>query len=72
MRITTVSSGRMTTQAVISGEPSAARTTPAPNGIFRPRTSPAPTVAVPTMKERRAIFGVLVSMASAPYALAAA
>src|SRR5437870_991429 len=63
IRITTVSSGRMTTQAVISGEPSWARTTLAPNGIFRPRASPAPTVAEPMMKERRPTFGVLVVMA---------
>src|SRR3989441_4757672 len=64
IRITTVSSGRMTTQAVISGEPSWARTTLAPNGISRPRASPAPTVAEPMMKERRPTFGVLVIMAS--------
>src|SRR3989442_6172831 len=63
-RITTVSSGRMTTQAVISGEPSCARTTLAPNGIFRPRANPAPTAAEPMMKERRATFGVLVIIAS--------
>src|SRR2546426_7958492 len=63
IRITTVSSGRMTTHAVISGEPSCARTTLAPNGIFRPRVSPAPTAAVPITNERRSIFGVLVIMA---------
>src|SRR3989442_4444643 len=62
-RTTTVSSGRMTTHAVISGEPSCARTTLAPNGIFRPRVSPAPTAAVPITNERRSIFGVLVIMA---------
>src|SRR5207249_813100 len=62
-RTTTVSSGRMTTQALISGEPSWARTTPAPNGIFRPRASPAPTAAVPMTNERRSIFGVLMIMA---------
>ena len=66
IRITTVSSGRMTTQAVISGEPSCARTTLAPNGIFRPSASPAPTAALPTTKERRLIFGVLVIMVSTP------
>ena len=70
-RITTVSSGRMTTQALISGEPSCARTTLVPNGIFRPRTSPLPTAAVPTRNERRLSFGVFVVMA-APYAFAAA
>ena len=34
-RITTVSSGRMTTQALISGEPSAARTTVAPQAVVK-------------------------------------
>src|SRR5216110_3528016 len=62
-RTTTVSSGRMTTHAVISGEPSCARTTLAPNGIFKPSASPAPTVALPITKERRLRFGVLVIMA---------
>src|SRR5258705_8434442 len=62
-RTTTVSSGRMTTQALISGEPSCARTTLAPNGIFRPRVSPAPTAAVPMTNERRSIFGVFMLMA---------
>src|SRR2546425_12852325 len=68
-RITTVSSGRMTTQALISGAPSCARTTVAPNGIFRPRASPLPTAAVPMMKERRSILGALVIMASPPLCL---
>src|SRR5213594_2131436 len=62
-RTTTVSSGRMTTHALISGEPSWARTTLVPNGIFRPRVSPAPTAAVPMTNERRSIFGVFVIMA---------
>src|SRR5262249_6486657 len=62
-RTTTVSSGRITTQALISGEPSCARTTLVPNGIFRPRVSPAPTAAVPMTNERRSIFGVFVIMA---------
>ena len=65
-RITTVSSGRMTTQTLISGEPSWARTTPAPNGIRRPSARPAPTAPVPMTKERRSIFGVLMIMASPP------
>jgi hypothetical protein len=60
----------MTTQALISGEPSCARTTPAPNGIFKPRVSPAPTAAVPMTNERRSIFGVLIM--ALPYAFAAA
>src|SRR5262245_18663315 len=63
IRTTTVSSGRITTHALISGEPSCARTTLAPNGIFRPRVSPAPTAAVPMTNERRSIFGVFVIMA---------
>src|SRR5215467_6590885 len=62
-RTTTVSSGRITTHALISGEPSCARTTLAPNGIFRPRVSPAPTAAVPMTNERRSIFGVFMIMA---------
>src|SRR5436190_24047730 len=58
MRITTVSSGRITTQALISGEPSAARTISGPpNGILRRSASPPPTAAVLTTKERRFIFG---------------
>src|SRR5262245_23845633 len=68
-RITTVSSGRMTTHALISGEPSCARTTPAPNGIFKPSASPLPTAAVPTMKERRLILGILAIMAAPPLCL---
>src|SRR4051812_16254166 len=56
MRITTVSSGRMTTQALTSGEPSAARTTVGPNGTLKPRARPPVTAAEPTMKERRFIF----------------
>src|SRR3954464_1803041 len=56
MRITTVSSGRMTTQALTSGEPSAARTTVGPNGTLKPSARPPVTAAEPTMKERRFIF----------------
>src|SRR2546422_8975963 len=63
IRTTTVSSGRMTTHALSSGEPSCARTTLVPNGILRPRVRPAPTAAVPMTNERRSIFGVLVIMA---------
>src|SRR5207342_2551819 len=70
-RTTTVSSGRMTTQALISGEPSWARTTLLPNGMFKPRANPPPTAAVPTRKERRSIFRVLAIMAAPPYALIA-
>src|SRR4051794_27669867 len=56
MRITTVSSGRITTQALISGDPSAARTTVGPNGTLKPSARPPVTAAEPTMKERRFIF----------------
>src|ERR1700759_898082 len=53
-RITTVSSGRITTQALTSGEPSAARTIVGPpKGISKPSARPAPTAAVPITKERR-------------------
>src|SRR5882762_4491447 len=53
MRITTVSSGRITTQALTSGEPSAARTTVGPKGIPIPSARPAPAAAVPSTKVRR-------------------
>src|SRR5882757_4289130 len=59
MRITTVSSGRITTQALTSGEPSAARTMEGPpNGRSRPSARPAPAVAVPMTKARRLSFGM--------------
>src|SRR4051794_20332049 len=58
MRTTTVSSGRITTQAPISGAPSAARTTSGPpNGRFMPSANPPPAAADATTKERRFIFG---------------
>src|SRR5882757_8040428 len=47
MRMTTVSSGRITTQALTSGEPSAARTT----------LGPSPAAAVPITKARRLSLG---------------
>src|SRR5712671_4199267 len=54
MRMTTVSSGRITTQALTSGEPSAARTTVGPpKGMSRPSARPVPTAAVPITKARR-------------------
>src|SRR5258706_4677066 len=57
--MTVALSGRITTQTVISGEPSAARTTEGPNGgRRRPSARPPPTAAVPTMKERRLTFGL--------------
>src|SRR3954470_21209663 len=59
MRMTTVSSGRITTQALTSGEPSAARTTVGPpKGRSRPSARPAPAAAVPTTKGRRFILGI--------------
>src|SRR6266700_5157595 len=58
IRITTVSSGRNTTQALTSGVPSAARTTAGPpNGTSNPRARPAPAAAVPTTKARRLSWG---------------
>src|SRR5215471_753092 len=54
MRITVVSSGRITTQTLTSGEPSAARTTVGPPlGRSSPIARPAPAAAVPMTKERR-------------------
>src|SRR5215510_670619 len=54
MRTTVVSSGRITTQTLTSGEPSAARTTVGPPlGRSNPMARPAPAAAVPMTKERR-------------------
>src|SRR3984885_7070454 len=59
MRITTVSLGWITTQALISGEPSAARTAVGPpKGISRPSARPVPTAAVPITKARRLRVGI--------------
>src|SRR6516225_5089302 len=61
MRITTVSSGRITTQAFTSGDPSAARITfGPPNGMSRPSASPPPAAAAPTTNLRRSILGMYV------------
>src|ERR1700757_1173579 len=63
MRITTVSSGRTTTQAftsgaLTSGEPSAARSTAGPpKGMSRPSARPAPSAVLPMTKARRFIAG---------------
>src|SRR3954454_2781547 len=58
MRITTVSSGLITTHALTSGEPSAARTTSGPpNGMFIESASPPPAAALVARKARRFIFG---------------
>src|SRR5229473_594900 len=65
MRMTTVSSGRITTQALTSGEPSAARTTVGPpKGMSRPSASPVPTAAVPMTKARRLSVGIWFMAAS--------
>src|ERR1700751_308451 len=65
MRITTVSSGRITTQAFTSGEPSAARTIAGPpKGISRPSARPAPTAVLPMTKARRFICGTCLFMAA--------
>src|SRR6202048_3520134 len=67
MRITTVSSGRITTQAFPSGEPSAARATVGPpKGISRPSARPAPAVAVPITKARRLSLGMMCWFMVAP------
>ena len=58
MRITTVSSGRTTTQTPSSGEPSAARTTRGPSGRSMPSASPPPRAAEVATKERRFILGM--------------
>src|SRR6266446_4698459 len=59
MRMTTVSSGRITTQALTSGEPSAARTTAGPpKGISRPSARPVPAAAVLITKARRFNRGI--------------
>src|SRR5262245_19058997 len=55
MRITTWSFGRITTQAVISGEPSCARTTSVLNGL-KPTARQPVQAAELTIKERRFIF----------------
>src|ERR1700682_4197648 len=65
MRMTTVSSGRITTQALTSGEPSAARTTVGPpKGMSRPSARPVPTAAVPMTKARRLSVGIWFMVAS--------
>src|ERR1700704_1961377 len=65
MRITTVSSGRITTQALTSGGPSAARTAVGPpKGMSRPSARPAPTAAVPITKARRLNVGIWFMAAS--------
>src|SRR4029079_4375682 len=67
MRITHVASARITTQALTSGEPSAARTTDGPpNGMSIPSARPAPAAAVPTTKARRLKCGVTCLFMAAP------
>src|SRR3954453_16014554 len=62
--MTTVSSGRITTQALTSGEPSAARTTVGPNGMSSPSARPAPAAAGPMTKARRLSIGIWFMAAS--------
>src|SRR5882672_4208001 len=58
-------SGRITTQIVISGEPSAARTTAGPKGGRRsPSARPPPTAALLMRKVRRVNFGMAVMVVS--------
>src|SRR6266853_6317394 len=64
-RIRVVLSGRIATQTVISGEPSAARTTAGPKGgRRRPSARPLPSAALLTRKERRVNFGMAVMIGS--------
>src|SRR5262249_34703585 len=63
-RMTMLSSGRITTQAFTSGDPSAARTTWGPNGSSNPMARPPPTAAAPTTNERRLRRGMWVMAAS--------
>src|SRR5262245_22928491 len=61
-RITTLSSGLMTTQALTSGvAPCARATLRSPKGISRPSARPPPAAAAaPTTNERRLSFGMCV------------
>src|SRR5262249_2648691 len=69
MRMTTVSSGRTTTQALTSGVPSWARMACGPpNGMSRPSAKPPPIAAALTTKLRRSIFGTYFMAASCPRA----
>src|SRR6476646_6602092 len=52
-RITTVSSGLITTQALISGVASAAAAAPVPNGMWKPRERPPTAADEPARKRRR-------------------
>ena len=55
MRMTTVSSGFTTTQALISGPDSSAAPASVGNGIESPSESPPAAAAVPTTNERRSM-----------------
>src|SRR5947208_14519085 len=67
MRITVVLSGRITTQTLTSGEPSAARTTVGPpKGMSRPLARPAPAGAVPITKPRRLSLGMTCLFMTSP------
>src|SRR5690349_13094652 len=62
-RMTVELSGRITTQTVISGEPSAARTISGPNGRRSPSASPPPTAAL-LMRNWRRVNGVVMVISS--------
>ena len=68
MRMITVSSGLITTQALISGGipggRSAAPAAAAPHGMRKPSERPPPIAATPPRNERRASFGICVISAS--------
>src|SRR5258706_538840 len=64
IRITTVSSGRISTQALTSLAVAAARTSALPpNGILKPSARPLPAAAVRIRNERRSIVNELLIMA---------
>src|SRR5258706_8878170 len=64
IRITTVSSGRISTQAFTSLSVAAARTSALPpNGILKPSARPLPAAAVRIRNERRSIVNELLIMA---------
>src|SRR5260370_1381509 len=71
MRITTVSSGRMTTQALTSGRMSAACAAARPHGTRKPSDRPPPIAAALARSERRLTCRARL-MARPPYPLPAA
>src|ERR1700674_3515662 len=67
--MTTVSSGRMTTQAFTSGGLSAARATAVPNGIRKPSERPPPAAAALARNVRRLTCDVVVMVMARPLCL---